>query len=291
VLSPTRQHGIVKAASFLAQQVSHVDSPEFTALVEAAWKASRSQDPDVLDKVKGMIRGMIAKTQQNLAESTDHKHFCISQTEESKKKLEEVSFRRDKAHADLDKMSAQYDEVKDQIGDTHADLAKLQKGIPKALAIREKEHDEYMAKKAQYEVPTPEFKPFQEETEEDRAKREDMEEKRLKSQIVLERKEADADFAFKRMSESTQESIDKKEKSAKSKDRDIVNRDVRLVEAKRDLSSMNQMLAAAKTYDEQVKAQCTVPQEAHKERAMRRDNEIDSLKNAYQILSGDAIPV
>lgn len=49
-------------------------------------------------------------------------------------------------------------------------------------------------------------------------------------------------------------------------------------------------LDAAKQYDKEIASQCTVRTDSGKVRQQRRQEEIGSLKDAYQILNGDAIP-
>jgi hypothetical protein len=60
-----------------------------------------------------------------------------------------------------------------------------------------------------------------------------------------------------------------------------------LAERKRDMTGLEDELAPARLYRQQIARKCTVPSQTHEERAQRRGEQLRSLKDAYQILSGD----
>merc|ERR1719191_1138384 len=57
----------------------------------------------------------------------------------------------------------------------------------------------------------------------------------------------------------------------------------------RELESVQKEVEAVESYWEQLKPQCEVKTPSHEERATRRANEIEGLRNALGVLSGDAI--
>eukprot|EP00929_Paragymnodinium_shiwhaense_P072793 TRINITY_DN3695_c0_g1_i1.p3 TRINITY_DN3695_c0_g1~~TRINITY_DN3695_c0_g1_i1.p3 ORF type:complete len:161 (-),score=61.86 TRINITY_DN3695_c0_g1_i1:56-538(-) len=157
-------------------------------------------------------------------------------------------------------------------------MAKLRKAMPEAAEKRKQEHEEYLKLKAGFEKPVPG------DSEEEATKR-------MKKQIEVENKEADADFAYRRIEQDAQVSLASKQTEVENIQREVTKRELHISEAKRDISDLEQTLAASKEYEEQIMKQCAVRAEPHEERKRRRDEEMSSLKDAYQMLSGDAIPV
>lgn len=267
-----------RAASFLAERASSLESAELTSLAYHTSEAYRTEDPDALENVKGMLRHMIATSSANLAESSTHHAFCTKEMTASKQKLTEHKERMQKSHADLDKMEAELDAIKDKSTDLTDEIAKITKSLPEATEKRKKEHEAYLKLKEGFDTPV------KGETEEEA-------EERLKKQIKVENKEADADFAFKRVEQDAQVSLASKRREVENIQREVVKRDLHISEAKRDISGLETTLAASKEYEEQIQKQCVVPPASHEDRKRRRDEQISSLKDAYEILSGDAVPV
>eukprot|EP00747_Dinoflagellata_sp_TGD_P165042 gnl/TRDRNA2_/TRDRNA2_185820_c0_seq1.p1 gnl/TRDRNA2_/TRDRNA2_185820_c0~~gnl/TRDRNA2_/TRDRNA2_185820_c0_seq1.p1 ORF type:complete len:319 (-),score=108.51 gnl/TRDRNA2_/TRDRNA2_185820_c0_seq1:133-1011(-) len=266
-----------RASKFLRREGQRLNSPELTVLAQEASEASHKVDPRTLDSVKDMIRNMLAQKMADHAEDTTKKAFCDKESKSANAKVEKLKDEMEKAQADLDKLQAVLAETKDDIVDLHSDLAKLQKSKNKATEIRDKEHENYEAQKAIDDAATP-------------AEGEDARSAQILAGVKKEQAEADKAFKYKRMMSAMDEDIVRKTKSAKDKDSHIIKMNRDISDAENDFRMLQEELAAATTYQEQISHQCIVRDEPAKERQARRHEEIASLKDAYGVLTGADIP-
>lgn len=271
--------GLSRAVSMLGKSADSLNSPELAALALHASQQISSRNPDALDNVKGMLRHMLANAMDDHANSMDRARFCQKELPKSKERLSTLQDRVEKANADFDKLSAETEELKDSITELHQQLADAAKSNVKGAQIRAKEHEAYAAQKEAYENRAAAVKA---DEDADAA---------LQRRVKAETAEAHADLAFRREQNELKESVTRKERQVQENQRLVIRRERDISEAQQDLRGLQEELAASKTYEEQVAHQCTVPASTAAERKTRREGEIDSLKDAYQILSGDAIPV
>lgn len=98
--------------------------------------------------------------------------------------------------------------------------------------------------------------------------------------------EADADSVFQGYKEETEQAIDEKNVIIKEKRQQAKTEENSLSEAQTDFREHNQLKADALEALAKLKAQCIVDNDkAAKENKARREEEIQSLKNAYKILN------
>jgi len=266
--------GLSRAVSLLGSRADRLHSPELAALALRASQQISSRDPDALEHVKGMLRNMLASAMDDHAASVDRARFCQQELPKSKERLSTLQDRVEKSQADFDKLTAVTDELKDSTTELFAQLAADQKSAVKATEIRAKDHEAYAAQKAAYEK--------QQDQDADAA---------LKTRVKAETAEAAKDLAFRRMQSELKEGLVRKERQVQENQRLVIRKTRDISEMQQDLRGLQEELAASKTYEEQVAHQCTVPASSAADRKARREGEIGSLKDAYQILSGDGIPV
>merc|ERR1719316_1472725 len=78
-----------------------------------------------------------------------------------------------------------------------------------------------------------------------------------------------------------------KGQDSKNKGNEVIRKESELQSAKKDLDGSQAELDAALAYFEKLKPSCVDAGESYEERVARRKEEIDSLKEALKILSGE----
>lgn len=256
-----------------------------TQLMQLAGSMSEyAEDPDALGKVKDLVRHMIARALTEQSKDTSRNSFCKTEMAKSDAKLRRLSKDVEKSSADVDMKSAKIDELKEQITDLHDSLAEMEKESLKEANERAAEKDAYDEQKAKFESEDHAALRGSDESREE-------EEERIKKRIEAEQKERDEAYKYKEFQETQFATKAKRTQDAKQGDSDLIRMDRGLFEAKRDLESTKDELNAAQEYTEKLKRDCTVGTNPAAERKERREQEIETLKEAHQMLTGEAIPV
>lgn len=258
-------------------------------LLQLGGEAKNS--PGELDKVKQMISQMIAHHQNAQAEDTDHKSFCDREVIASKSKMDKLQRELQKRNADQDLHSAKLAEMKDRIADLYEEVSKAHKDQKKAADLRSKEADAYKQAKQDGEITLQELK--RKARSEIRSEREaaiKAEEELTLKQVRAENKEEDAQFSFKKLDGEISVAVARKTKEIEQKERKVVSMTHDLSLGDGDMKMTKDEMSAAKEYESKIKSSCTVRRDPAKERQRARKAQLGSLKEAYNILTGDDIP-
>lgn len=268
-------------SSFLdrREQASFADTVISAAMAASGGSATPQES---LDKVKDMIRGMIAKQMTLHAESMDHKHFCDKEMSAAKRDLKRSQFEVEKQQADLDKSKAELAELKDRISELSDSIASSLKNSQQASAIRSKEHAKHQEEKAAYERPAAITREADLDDSGAAAAPRGEFEKRVKAETT----EVTHQMMFEREQHEAEVDRARKKKESELSSRKVVKMEHDIFEAGRDLEIKQRALDAAKEYDREIKKQCVVPRESYEERHERRKQQIDNLKDAYTVLNG-----
>jgi|Transcript_37961 ribosomal protein S15P/S13E len=274
-----------RVANLLKSVGLKVGSLELLELSDSA------RQPDQLDKVKDMIRNMIAHHQTALAEDTDHKAFCDKELTLSAQKVKQRQDELQKRTADQDLHSAQLAEMKDKISELHDHIATAHKDKLKASNLREKEAAAYKKQTEDWDRRVLELRgklrsDIQAERESARQEQEDIALKKVRA----ENKEEDAQFTYKKLDQEFAVAIASKTREVELKERQVVSMTHNLSLGDGDFKMAKEELAASKEYADKVKASCVVMRDPVQQRQQARQDQISSLKEAYTILSGDDIP-
>merc|ERR1719231_1895527 len=166
--------------------------------------------------------------------------------------------------------SAQLDQLKDSISDLHSEIAQAHKDKNKAANLREKEAEAYKQSKMEWDKTLQELKrQLRSEIPSKREAASKAEEEITLKQVKAENKEEDAQFKFKKLDSDMAVAIARKTKDVELKERKVVSMTHDISQSDGDFKMSKEELAAAKEYAEQI----------------------NSLKEAYGILSGDDIPL
>lgn len=258
-------------------------------LLQLGGEAKNS--PGELDKVKQMISQMIAHHQNAQAEDTDHKSFCDREVIASKSKMDKLQRELQKRNADQDLHSAKLAEMKDRIADLYEEVSKAHKDQKKAADLRSKEADAYKQAKQDGEITLQELKrKARSEIRSERDAAIKAEEDLTLKQVRAENKEEDAQFSFKKLDGEISVAVARKTKEIEQKERKVVSMTHDLSLGDGDMKMTKDEMSAAKEYESKIKSSCTVRRDPAKERQRARKAQLGSLKEAYNILTGDDIP-
>jgi len=266
---------------------------------------------DTFGKVKGLIEAMIDRLEKEAAEEADAKAFCDTETSKSKAKQADLTAKLDTHGVRIEKATATIEELKVQIKGLQERMAAMDAAEAEATALRQKEHAEYLKASADYKqsaeavanavavlesyyssgsfVQTkqaPEFGSKQGD---------------IASQILSMMEVAESDFT-RLLAESeagekqAQDTYDKlKQDNAvaraanteevKGKENEVKRVEMSLVNYKEDHASTSKELDAVLAYLDKLKPQCETKVMSYAERKARREEEINGLKEALEILS------
>jgi len=278
---------------------------------------------DPFKKISKMIKDMITKLEEEAQEEAEHKGFCDSELGSNKATRDTKTEESDMLTATIEELTAAITKLAIGISDLGEAIASIDKAVAEATAQRTAEKEKntetiadakagkeavaramlvlktYYDKAAtntalvQNKVPgAPETfdKPYTgmegggvmgmlEVCESDFA--------RLESETTAS--EAENAKAFEDFSADSAASKETKTADMKDKESEKTTKESANAQAKKDLKGVGEELSAALAYYEKLKPSCVDAGESYAERVARREEEIDSLKEALKILAGDAI--
>jgi DNA repair exonuclease SbcCD ATPase subunit len=104
--------------------------------------ASAQSDP--FGKIRGLIEEMIAKLTKEAAEEADQKSFCDEEIGESKSKQADLSGKLDKTTARIAKAEADKAKLQEEVKMLEEEIAEIDGGQAEATKVRQAEHEEYL---------------------------------------------------------------------------------------------------------------------------------------------------
>lgn len=135
-----RQLAKQQHSTVLAQLASHI---------QAVVTYSHSENP--FAKVKGMLKDMIAKLEREAKEDATEKAYCDEETAKTEEKQGELNDDITKLTVKIDRASARSTQLKEEVQELQAELAKLAKEQASMDEIRSAAHAEYVRSKADME--------------------------------------------------------------------------------------------------------------------------------------------
>merc|ERR1719287_275465 len=283
------------------------------ALVELASRA-RS---DPFGKVRGLIEDMIAKLTKEAAEEADQKSFCDEEISESKAKQADLSGKLDKTSARIAKADADKAKLLEEIKTLEAEVAEIDASQAEASKMREEAHSEYVKASTDFKdsaaavakaigvlsdyynsagfvqlssKQAPEFGGAKGD---------------VGSTIVSILEVAESDFttllaeaeadesaqaeAYEKFSQDNTMTKTTKLGDAKGKTNEVKQLEVALDNYKENKATTSEELDAVLMYLDKLKPQCESKVMSYGERKAKREQEIEGLKEALTILSGEAL--
>jgi len=283
-------------------------------------------ESDPFAKVIQMIKGLITKLKEEAAAEGAHKAWCDEELKQNKLTRDEKTQEVDMLNAKVDEINAAIDKLEADIASNTAAIAELDKTMKEATEVRQKEkakNEETIADaKAALEAIEMALKVLKEFYAKAAGETELLQHKQspaddapesfsneaytgmqgAKKGVIGMLEVIQSDFARLESDTSTDEALAAKEYETLM-DESAVDRETKRVEnvkmgrevtakeralgsTQKDLKSAQEELEAAQAYFDKLKPDCIEEGLSFEERAKMRAEEIDSLKEAYDILDG-----
>jgi len=270
----------------------------------AIRRAKAGSDP--FAKVRELIKGMIETLLGDAQADASHKAYCDKELGESAEKKAEKTATVDKLSTSIDSMSAKSVQLKQQVAKLQKDLADLSRSQGEMTAIRVEEKTAFRTNSAEMKegitgIKTA-LKVLRDYYAQDAAH---ASADGASEGIVgmLEVVESDFTKGLSEMSvteQTSQSEYDKetrsndiskatKDQSVKYKTKEFKGLDQSVSEAKSDRSTTQEELDSIMQYLGKLDDICIAKAEPFSERKRRREEEISGLKEALNILNGEAV--
>jgi len=267
--------------------------------------AGNADDP--FAKVKGLIAEMLERLEATASADASHKAYCDKEMSETDSKKDEKSAEVKKLSTKIDQMSARSAQLKEEVATLQKELADLAASQAEITKLRQSEHSAYVSNKADMEQGLEGVKMALKILREyyaadDKAHQaadgagggivgllevvESDFSKGLAEMIITEEGAA-ADYD--RQTKENEITKATKSQDVKYKTQEFTKLDKAVAETTSDREGVNAELDAVLEYSEKLKDMCVAKAEPYEERKTRREAEIAGLKEALQILEGEAV--
>mmetsp|Transcript_129966 Transcript_129966/g.228885 ORF Transcript_129966/g.228885 Transcript_129966/m.228885 type:complete len:711 (-) Transcript_129966:77-2209(-) len=301
---------VVNLLRKLAHEQQSVALQQLATRISTAMKNSATTGEDPFAKVKGMISDMIEKLLKDAGEEAQHKAYCDKEMAETKQKTDELEYDVEKYSSKLDKARAASVMLKDEVSVLQNEILEITKSQSEADDLRKEELKVYTQSKSDLEqgiegvrLAMKMLRDFyaeqpaamiQQPARADAAggivaMLEVVEADMGKSLATIEMNEETAATQYERT--KMQNKIDKKmkESDVKYKTKEAATLDKKATDLASDLDSTQAELDAVLSYTKNIRGMCSTKPEGYEERKVRREQEIEGLKEALRILEGEAV--
>jgi len=297
----------VRLVRDLAQKMHDTALSQLASRMAMAIRRAKAGTEDPFAKVKELIKGMIEKLEADAQADASHKAYCDKEIGESNDKKADRKATVDKLSAQIDSMTAKSSQLKGEVAKLQKALAALASSQAESDKIRSEEKATFDAAKAEMEDGIDGIKMALKVLRDYYAKSDKAHatDDGASGGIVgmLEVVESDFTKGLAEMTateqasaadynrESKENDISKatKEQSVKYKTKEFKGLDKAVAEASSDRSTVQNELDAVKSYLGQLDSMCVAKPDSYSERTARREAEIAGLREALEILDGQAV--
>jgi chromosome segregation ATPase len=298
---------VVKFVRKLAEKQQSAALAQLASRMASVVQFGSANGEDVFAKVKGLIKEMIERLLAEAQADASHKAYCDKEMAETKEKKEDKEAEIAKLTTKIDKMSAESAKLKEEVAVLQKELAELAKMQAEMDKLRQEEHAAYSENRPEMEAGVEGIKLALKILREYYAKEDKSHEaaEGAGSSIIGLLEVAESDFttglsemiaqeeaaAAEYDRQTKENAIEKatKDQDGKYKTQESKSLDSAVAELTSDRSGVQTELEAVLEYFSKLKEQCVAKAEPYEERVRRREAEIAGLKEALQILSGDAV--
>merc|ERR1719262_1142440 len=269
-------------------------------------RAAATTGEDPFAKVKGLIKVMIERLLAQAEAEAGHKAYCDEEMAETKEKKEDLDETMEKLNTQIDKQSAEIAKLKEEVATLQAELAALAKAQAEMDALRQKEHDEYVVVKKELEDGIEGIPMALKVLRDYYAKQDDAHGKAsgagggiigllevaesdfTKNLQDVETEEENAQDEYDRITKENEITKVTKEQDVKYKTKEYKGLEKAVAEATGDLEAAENEYKAVMEYYDKIKEECIAKPMPYEEIKKRREAEIAGLKEALEILEGEA---
>jgi chromosome segregation ATPase len=310
VLSSEADLANFEAVRFVRDLARKQNDPALAQLASRMASAIRfgaGSTDDPFAKVKGLISDMIERLQASASADASHKAYCDKEMSETNEKKDDKSAEVTKLSTKIDQMSARSAQLKEEVATLQKELADLAASQAEMDKMRQAEHATYVSNRADTEQGLEGVKMALKILREYYATDGKAHEAAdgAGSGIVGLLEVVESDFSkglaemitaeegaaadYDRQTKENQITKATKSQDVKYKTQEFTKLDKKVSEASSDREGVQAELDAVLEYLEKLKDMCVAKAEPYSERKERREAEIAGLKEALQILEGEAV--
>jgi len=299
-----------EAVTYVRKLARQVNSPALTQLASKMASVMRmggGSGDDPFAKVKGLISDMIGRLLKEAEEDASHEAYCDKEMSETKTKKEDLEAEIDDLSTKIDKMSADSAKLKEEVAALQKELADLASSQAEMNKLRQEEKEAYTNNKAEMEEGLEGVKMALKIIKEYYAKEdkspnasegaasgiigmlEVIESDFSKGLAEINSVESTAEAEYVKQTNENEIATTLKNQDVKYKTKEAGRLDKASAETSSDRQGVQTELDAVLEYYDRLKPQCIVKPESYEERKKRREAEISGLKEALQILEGEAV--
>jgi chromosome segregation ATPase len=261
---------------------------------------------DPFAKVKSLITDMIATLESDAEADASHKAYCDKETSEATAKKDDLTAESDKLSTKIAQDKAASAKLKEEVATLQSELASMAKAKSEADKLRSEEKAAYDTNSAEMKQGIEGVKMALKVLKEYYAKDDKAHEaaEGAASGIIGLLEVCESDFT-KGLTEMTAQeesaaadyeayvkedeiATTKKQQDVKYKTREAAGLDKSVSELSTDLETVTDELSAVLKTLEKLNEMCVAKAEPYAERKARRESEIAGLKDALEILEGEA---
>jgi predicted nucleic acid-binding Zn-ribbon protein len=298
---------VVRFVRALGKKHKSTQLMQLAARIASAVRFGAGSGADPFAKVKGLIADMITKLEEEGEADATHEAYCDKEIAESDAKHADKTAEIDKLTTSIDSMSTKSAKLKEEVAALQKALADLAKSQSEMDKLRSEEKALYETNKAEMEKGLEGVKLalkvlteyYASEGKSHAANEgagggiidllEVVESDFSKGLAEMIATEESAQAAYE--TETKENEIDKanKDQDVKYKTKESTDLDKAVAEATSDKENVQAELDAVNEYLAKLHEECDEKVEPYEETKRRREAEIAGLKEALEILSGDAV--
>jgi len=295
----------VRLVRELARKTQDSALTQLASRMAAAIRRAKGGD-DPFAKVKELIKGMIEKLLSDGQADASHKAYCDHELGESAEKKADRTAQVDKLSSEIDSMNSKSAMLKEQVAVLQKQLAGLARSQAEMDSIRSQEKGEFGSNKAEMQEGIKgiqmALKVLRDYYAQDAAHSsadgagsgivgmlEVVESDFTKGLAEMTATEQSSASDYNKESQSNKITKATKDQAVKYKTKEFKGLDKSVAEASSDRATVKQELNAVNSYLGQLDSMCVAKPEAYGERKGRREAEIAGLKDALEILNGEAV--
>eukprot|EP00929_Paragymnodinium_shiwhaense_P121158 TRINITY_DN932_c0_g3_i1.p1 TRINITY_DN932_c0_g3~~TRINITY_DN932_c0_g3_i1.p1 ORF type:complete len:709 (+),score=307.22 TRINITY_DN932_c0_g3_i1:70-2196(+) len=308
---------VVALLKKLAKEHHSAALAQLASRVSAVVRYGTGGSDDPFVKVKQMIQDMITKLQAEASSETNEKAYCDGEMAKTEEKKAELNHEAEKLTSKIDQASSRSASLKADVKELQAELATLAKEYSENEAWRQEAHADYVTAKSDLEQGLSGVRKalvvlrdyYAQEDGVSLIQQPEMPEHNKASgsgnSIIGILETVESDFAENLAKEETEEATAaeshekwvmeyklnkaKMEQDVKYKGQESTSLDKSISELNSDLQTADSELSAVMEYYGSLKERCIAKPETYEERKARREAEVEGLKEALNILEGEAI--
>jgi hypothetical protein len=299
-----------EAVRFVRDLARKQHSPALAQLANrmaSAMRVSSGAGQDPFAKVKGLIRDMVTKLEDDAATDASHKAYCDKELAESNVKKSDKTAEIEKLTTEIDMMSARSAQLKEEVAALMKALAELAASQAEMDKIRSEEHTQFVSDKADMEQGLEGVKLALKILTEyfDKEGKAHASADGATGGIIGLLEVVESDFskglagmiatedsslaAYEAASKENEINKASKEQDVKYKTKESSDLDKAVSESSSDRATSQTELDAVNEYLGKLDSICSEKAEPYAMKKERREAEIAGLKEALDILNGEAV--